>query len=479
MVGPAVQERQRAAASRPASAEAAGAKAAPADSAPTDATPAGSGTAKPGTAKPGTAKSRTAKSRTAKSRTAKSAAIRPAATLPVAQVAVDVSLPHLDRPFEYLVPESLDAAATVGCRVRVRFSGRLTSGYLLRRTAESEHQGRLGYLERVVSPEPVLTEEIAGLARAVADRYGGTLADVLRLAIPPRHAAVESAARRVSPAKAAPQANPSQSEANQAAPNQAGPNQAGPNQAGPNQAGPNQAAPNQSGSGQPEGDQPEGDKPEADQPAAQGADAAQLAAVRPPEPEPGSWARYAAGASFLAALAAGRAPRAIWSALPGAGPATAGPATAGSVAAGADPAGSAGTESAGGAPLGEGGWAAEIALAAAAAAASGRGVVIVVPDARDLEQADAALAAALGPGAHVVLSASLGPPSATGAGSPPSVARWRWWPAPGRPCSRRFATWAWWCSGMRATTCTPSRARRTRMPARCWHCARTGPVPPR
>jgi primosomal protein N' (replication factor Y) len=107
--------------------------------------------------------------------------------MPVAVVAADVSLPHLDRPFEYLVPASLADAAVPGCRVRVRFAGRLTSGYLLERTAESQHEGKLGYLERVVSPEPVLTPEIAGLARAVADRYGGTLADVLRLAIPPRH----------------------------------------------------------------------------------------------------------------------------------------------------------------------------------------------------------------------------------------------------------------------------------------------------
>ena len=119
--------------------------------------------------------------------------------LPVARVAVDVSLPHLDRPFEYLVPEALSEAATVGCRVRVRFAGRLTSGFLLSRTAEAEHEGRLGYLERVVSPEPVLTPEVAGLARAVADRYGGTLADVLRLAIPPRHAAVEAATRKPEP----------------------------------------------------------------------------------------------------------------------------------------------------------------------------------------------------------------------------------------------------------------------------------------
>ena len=117
----------------------------------------------------------------------------PASSLPVARVAVDVSLPHLDRAFDYLVPEKLSAAAVPGCRVRVRFAGRLTGGYLLQRADASDHEGGLAFLERVVSPEPVLSAEIFGLARAVADRYGGTLADVLRLAIPPRHAAVESA----------------------------------------------------------------------------------------------------------------------------------------------------------------------------------------------------------------------------------------------------------------------------------------------
>ena len=113
--------------------------------------------------------------------------------LPVARVAVDVSLPHLDRPFDYLVPERLAETAIPGCRVRVRFASQLVDGYLLSREAASEHAGRLAFLERVVSPEPVLAPEIAGLARAVADRYAGTLADVLRLAIPPRHAGAESA----------------------------------------------------------------------------------------------------------------------------------------------------------------------------------------------------------------------------------------------------------------------------------------------
>src|SRR6185312_14995960 len=58
----------------------------------------------------------------------------------------------------------------------------------------SEHGGKLAYLERVVSPEQVLDPEVARLARAVADRYAGNLCDVLRLAVPPRHARVESQA---------------------------------------------------------------------------------------------------------------------------------------------------------------------------------------------------------------------------------------------------------------------------------------------
>src|ERR1700744_905610 len=118
--------------------------------------------------------------------------LRPAADRPVARIAVDMPLAHLDRPFDYLVPERLGAQAGPGVRVRVRFAGQLTDGFILDRVGSSEHQGRLSYLERVVSAEQVLTPEIAGLARAVADRYAGTLADVLRPAIPQRHAATET-----------------------------------------------------------------------------------------------------------------------------------------------------------------------------------------------------------------------------------------------------------------------------------------------
>src|SRR5580692_8209463 len=130
-------------------------------------------------------------SRSKKSKDART--LKPAADKPVARIAVDLPLAHLDRPFDYLVPEKLADQARPGVRVRVRFAGKLTDGFLIERVAESEHPGSLRYLERLVSAEQVLTEEIAGLARAVADRYAGTLADVLRLAVPQRHATTETA----------------------------------------------------------------------------------------------------------------------------------------------------------------------------------------------------------------------------------------------------------------------------------------------
>lgn len=121
---------------------------------------------------------------------------RPAPVSSVARVAVDVPLAHLDRPFDYRVPGHLDEVATPGVRLRVRFAGRLVDGYLLARTEETDHTGRLGWVEKVVSPEPVLTAEVAALCRGVADRGAGVLADVLRLAVPPRHARVEAESAR-------------------------------------------------------------------------------------------------------------------------------------------------------------------------------------------------------------------------------------------------------------------------------------------
>jgi primosomal protein N' (replication factor Y) len=106
-------------------------------------------------------------------------------------VLVEVPLAHLDRPFDYLVPATMADAVRPGVRVKVRFAGQDVDGFVIERVAESDHPGRLQPLRRVVSDEPVLTPEVARLAELVAARYAGTRADVLRLAVPPRHATTE------------------------------------------------------------------------------------------------------------------------------------------------------------------------------------------------------------------------------------------------------------------------------------------------
>jgi primosomal protein N' (replication factor Y) len=117
--------------------------------------------------------------------------LEPAAVDPVAQVLVDLPLAHLDRPFDYLVPATMADDAVRGARVKVRFAGQDVNAFVLARVAESDHPGTLQPLRRVVSPEPVLAPEVAALVGEVAARYAGTRSDVLRLAIPARHAATE------------------------------------------------------------------------------------------------------------------------------------------------------------------------------------------------------------------------------------------------------------------------------------------------
>lgn len=239
--------------------------------------------------------------------------VEPAAELPVARVAVELAPAHLDRPFEYLVPAALAEAAAPGTRVKVRFGAQDVDGYVLDRTAEPEHDGALVPLRRVVSPEPVLTPAVGRLARAVADRYAGTLADVLRLAVPPRHARTE-------------------------------------------------------------GEVPPAATPGAPDPSA----------ATPSRPAGAAWSPYRGGPAFLAHLADGGSPRAAWSALPG--------------------------------PAGER-WPDGVAEAARATLASGRGALVVVPDARDVDRVCAALVAAGVPAwtpdgtdaSHVRLMADDGP----------------------------------------------------------------------
>ena len=88
-------------------------------------------------------------------------------------------------------PRDDERRRAAGVRVKVRFAGQDVDGFVIARSSTTEHTGRLQPLRRVVSPERVLTPDVAALTGAVAARYAGIRSDVLRLAVPPRHATVE------------------------------------------------------------------------------------------------------------------------------------------------------------------------------------------------------------------------------------------------------------------------------------------------
>ncbi|MCL2544161.1 MAG: primosomal protein N' [Nocardioidaceae bacterium] len=143
---------------------------------------------------PGLVRDRAAEGRAKAARTRerrKTAEVEATATDPVARVVLDLPLAHLDREFDYVVPATMADDARPGVRVKVRFAGKDVDGFLVERCAESEHQGRLAPLRRVVSPEPVLRPEVLAVVDRVAERYAGTRSSLLRLAVPPRHATVE------------------------------------------------------------------------------------------------------------------------------------------------------------------------------------------------------------------------------------------------------------------------------------------------
>ncbi|MFE5291557.1 primosomal protein N' [Isoptericola sp. NPDC056618] len=257
--------------------------------------------------------------------------------LPVARVALDLQPAHLDRPYDYLVPAPMADDARPGVRVRARFGPQEVAGYVVERRETSDHDGRLVPLKRVVSPDPVLSDPVLRLARAVADRYAGTLADVLRLAVPPRHARVE---KEVLASLVEPDEEPAR-----------GDESAGADDAQDRSQDASEGA--QSASGTPAGDR-----------------GAPRAVRRVAAGSTSAWSSYLGGEAFCRHLLAGQAPRAVWTPLPGLAPPTDdGPARV---------------------PH----WAAAVAQAARATVAGGRRVLVVAPDARDVERVVAALGGA-------------------------------------------------------------------------------------
>lgn len=115
---------------------------------------------------------------------------------PVVRVVLDIQAAHLGQTFDYLIDEKDSEYALPGAMVRVRFGGQRVNGIIWERTATSEvPAASLRYVERVFVGGVRVSEALRRDITAIAEVYGGTRANILRLAIPPRVAKVEQEQR--------------------------------------------------------------------------------------------------------------------------------------------------------------------------------------------------------------------------------------------------------------------------------------------
>ena len=290
---------------------------------------------------------------------------------PVARVRVDSTLPQVDRTFDYRVPAELSEDAVPGARVRVLFNGHELTGYIEERAATTDWtRTSLLPLKSVLSRVPSVAPEIFVLAEALADRYASTVANVLRLAVPPRIAALDKRYAPLLPGYESAYLGDSAPVSTSDAPESAASEHVASEST---ESGPSTASAASSAATSIATDPyawlatPGAPAPFVLDPPALNPDAPDAASV---------FSDYENGAEFIEDVAAGAATRAVMTVLPGHLEHT---------------------------------WADVLATALATAAASGRGAIAAVPTAKNLDLLEAALAERLPADAFVRLSSDSTP----------------------------------------------------------------------
>ena len=285
---------------------------------------------------------------------------------PVARVRVDSTLPQVDRTFDYRVPAELSEDAVPGARVRVLFNGHELTGYIEERAATTDWtRTSLLPLKSVLSRVPSVAPEIFALAEALADRYASTVANVLRLAVPPRIAALDKKYAPLLPGYESAYLGDSAPVSTSDAPESADPEHAESEPVAASTA--SSAAVSSATDPYAWLATPGAPAPFVLDPPALNPDAPDAASV---------FSDYENGAEFIEDVAAGAATRAVMTVLPGHLEHT---------------------------------WADVVATALATAATSGRGAIAVVPTAKNLDLLEAALAERLPADSFVRLSSDSTP----------------------------------------------------------------------
>jgi primosomal protein N' (replication factor Y) len=106
-----------------------------------------------------------------------------------ADVAVDITAKALDRPFQYRIPEELEAEVEEGAIVEAPFGNgnRTITGYVLSVSGQPKlAPEKIKPILRVVTSASDEEKRLTALAVWIRDRYGSTMAAAMRTVLPAR-----------------------------------------------------------------------------------------------------------------------------------------------------------------------------------------------------------------------------------------------------------------------------------------------------
>lgn len=102
----------------------------------------------------------------------------------IADIQINLPTRHLDKPFSYEVPKSLDFALP-GCRVMVPFGKQLAEGFIINiRDCDEEDSPSFKVIDSLIDEEPWFDQAMLQCAYNISKYYLCTLAEALRLFVP-------------------------------------------------------------------------------------------------------------------------------------------------------------------------------------------------------------------------------------------------------------------------------------------------------
>lgn len=118
-----------------------------------------------------------------------------------ADVIIDISHERLDKTFQYIIPDNLEAEVAVGCQVVIPFGkgNRAITGYVVDISQEAKFDvDRLKPIARIMKDSIAIESQLIALAAFMKNNYGSTMNQALKTVIPIKKKETEKVKKEIS-----------------------------------------------------------------------------------------------------------------------------------------------------------------------------------------------------------------------------------------------------------------------------------------